>query len=986
MKGRGALVLTRSKNSVAHFAHSMGRELRIPFGSLRMTSISLHDIHFSQAGKVADHLSSYVDEYAKLFDPLRANAVRLLQIGVRNGFSLEVWASYFERAVSIIGCDIDPACAALPFADPRIHVVIGEASASTVARMICTPDKLLDIVIDEGSQKSGEMVRSFARYFNQLKPGGLYILQELHSSDRESCGDGVLDPHSAVTFFGQLADVVSLEHGGDAIGRKAWLNEFSLAHGVELDEELLAQVQAVEFVNSMCIVRKKMSAGNGSGDLASAGTVMSARSSLDAVRRVSDVLPSEPTDEHQQLRQMHARLAEAKAERYRLSSRILDLETETRKLSKALSDAAEAHALQIRDFEQSTSWRVTAPMRRIKTAGLTTRAVVQRLQAAIRRPGGFRRVISRSMDMYRQSGLSGLRQLTTRELGVKPDYAEWVRRYDTLDADARAGLRARVDAMPNKPVISIVMPTYNPDPGWLEEAIGSVQSQIYPFWELCIADDASPDPRCREILRRFAARDERIKVVFRGSNGHISAASNSALEIATGQWVALMDHDDVLPEHALFWVASEINANPDARLIYSDEDKLGTDGERESPYFKPDWNIDLFYSQNMFSHLGVYETALLREVGGFRIGFEGAQDYDLVLRCMERVAPGQIRHIPKVLYHWRVHAQSTANTKDAKPYAQLAGERALNEHFVRVGIRGRVTYVGNGYHARYDLPDPAPLVSLIIPTRNAMQLVRQCVDSIEARTTYPNYEFILVDNGSDDPESLAYFETLKQRPNFRVIRDDSEFNYSKLNNLAVAAARGDVVGLINNDIEVITPDWLSEMVGIACQPGVGAVGARLWYPDHTLQHGGVVLGIGGVAGHAHKRLPKDRGGYFERAALIQSFSVVTAACLIVQKKHYLAVNGLNEAELKVAFNDVDFCLRLREAGLRNVWTPYAELFHHESATRGEDTNPEKQQRFAGEVRYMMERWGEALTHDPAYNPNLTLVHEDFSLAWPPLAR
>ena len=219
-----------------------------------------------------------------------------------------------------------------------------------------------------------------------------------------------------------------------------------------------------------------------------------------------------------------------------------------------------------------------------------------------------------------------------------------------------------------------------------------------------------------------------------------------------------------------------------------------------------------------------------------------------------------------------------------------------------------------------------------------------------------------------------------------MIRDDSEFNYSKLNNLAVAAARGDVVGLINNDIEVITPNWLSEMVSIACQPGVGAVGARLWYPDRTLQHGGVVLGIGGVAGHAHKRLPNDRGGYFERAALIQSFSVVTAACLIVQKKHYLAVNGLNEAELKVAFNDVDFCLRLREAGLRNVWTPYAELFHHESATRGEDTNPEKQQRFAGEVRYMMERWGDALTHDPAYNPNLTLVHEDFSLAWPPRDR
>lgn len=950
-----------------------------------MNSISLQDIYLLKAGNVVNRWLR-LDDYARLFEPLRADPVRLLEIGARNGVSLEVWARYFERAVSITGCYIDPACAALPSADPRIQVVLGEASTHAVARTICTPDRLLDIVIDDGSHQPGDIVRSFGLYFNQLGPGGLYIVEYLHSGGRESLGDGRVEPTSAMAFFRQLADVVSHDQWGDAIDRKAWLNEFSLAHGVELDEEFLAAVHAVEFVNSMCIVRKKKSAGIGSGHLAIAGTDTSVRSSLDAVRRANDASSSEPTDEQQQLRQMQARLAEAKAEGARLSSRILDLETETRKLSKAISDTAGAHALQIKEFEQSTSWRVTAPMRQVKTAGLRTKAVAQRLRTAIRRPGGFRRVFSRAINIYRQSGVNGLKRLTSQALGATDDYAEWVRRYDTLDADARAGLRARVDAMPNKPLISIVMPTYNPNPVWLEEAIGSVQSQIYPFWELCIADDASPDPRCREILSRFAARDDRIKVVFREKNGHISAASNSALEIATGQWVALMDHDDVLPEHALFWVANEINASPDARLIYSDEDKLGADGERESPYFKPDWNLELFYSQNMFSHLGVYETALLHEVGGFRTGFEGAQDYDLVLRCMERVESGQIRHIPKVLYHWRVHAESTANTKDAKPYAQLAGERALNEHFVRAGIRGRVTYVGNGYHARYDLPDPAPLVSLIIPTRNAMQLVRQCVDSIEARTTYPNYEFILVDNGSDDPESLAYFETLKQRPNFRVIRDDSEFNYSKLNNLAVAAARGDVVGLINNDIEVITPNWLSEMVSIACQPGVGAVGARLWYPDRTLQHGGVVLGIGGVAGHAHKRLPNDRGGYFERAALIQSFSVVTAACLIVQKKHYLAVNGLNEAELKVAFNDVDFCLRLREAGLRNVWTPYAELFHHESATRGEDTNPEKQQRFAGEVRYMMERWGDALTHDPAYNPNLTLVHEDFSLAWPPRDR
>lgn len=896
-----------------------------------MTRISLHDIHRSQAGKSADRWSLHLDEYARLFDPLRADPVRLLEIGVRNGASLEIWARYFEHAVSITGCDLDPACAALTFDDPRIHVVIGDASTRAVARMICTQDSGLDIVIDDGSHRPGDVARAFGLYFAQLRPGGLYIVESLPAS--------------------------------------------GLAHGTDLDEEVLAQVHSVEFVNSMCIVRKGMAAN-----------INSEPSPLGEIRRASDAPPSDAMDEPQQVRHMKVRLAEATARSHRLASRVRGLETEVGKLSKACADATQAHAVRINEFEQSTSWRVTAPMRRIKTVGLTTKASAQRVQTVIRRHGGIWPAFRRALDIYRESGAGGLKRSTSDALGSTQNYAEWVRRYDTLDAEARSRLRTRVDAMTNTPLISVVMPTYNPNPVWLEEAIESVRSQIYPFWELCIADDASPDPKCREILSRFAAMDERIKVVFRETNGHISAASNSAVDIAMGQWVALMDHDDVLSEQALFHVADAINAHPDARLIYSDEDKIDADGVRTGPYFKPDWNQDLFYSQNMFSHLGVFQTALLREVGGFRTGFEGAQDYDLVLRCLERVQSAQIRHIPKVLYHWRVHAESTASSTDAKPYAQLAGERALNEHFVRAGIRGHVTYAGNGYHAHYDLPEPAPLVSLIIPTRNAMHLVRQCVDSIEALTTYPSYEVILVDNGSDDPEALSYFETLKQRPNFRVIRDDNEFNYSKLNNLAVAAARGDVVGLINNDIEVISPDWLTEMVGLACQPGVGAVGARLWYPDHTLQHGGVVLGIGGVAGHAHKRLAIDQGGYFERAALIQSFSAVTAACLIVQKKHYVAVNGLNEAELKVAFNDVDFCLRLREAGLRNVWTPYAELFHHESATRGEDTNPEKQQRFSGEVRYMIERWGDALTRDPAYNPNLTLDHEDFSLAWPPLNR
>ena len=528
-------------------------------------------------------------------------------------------------------------------------------------------------------------------------------------------------------------------------------------------------------------------------------------------------------------------------------------------------------------------------------------------------------------------------------------------------------------------------PTGNSDcePAWLVEAIESVRNQIYPHWELCIADDASTRPEIRPLLQRFATQDDRIRVVFREQNGHISAASNSALQQVTSEWVALLDHDDLLAPHALYWVAKEIIRRPDARLIYSDEDKIDVRGKRHDPYFKTDINVDLLYSHNMICHLGVYQKRLIDQVGGFRVGFEGAQDYDLALRCLEQIGTESIAHIPRVLYHWRVHQSSTAASGDAKPYAVLAGERALNEHFERQGVDGTVEAVPYGYRAHYHLPERRPLVSLIIPTRNGVKLLKQCIESIVQKTVYGPYEIIVIDNGSDEQATLAYLQSLNGVENIRVIRDDRPFNYSALNNMAVSVANGQLVGLVNNDIEVISESWLDEMVSLAIQPGVGAVGAKLLYPDGRIQHAGVIVGIGGVAGHAHKLFSRESYGYFSRCAVISSFSAVTAACLIVRKAVYEEVGGLNERDLAVAFNDVDFCLRVRDAGYRNVWTPYAEMFHHESATRGSEDNPEKVARFNREVHYMLTRWNGALTNDPAYSPNLTLEYEDFSFAWPP---
>jgi GT2 family glycosyltransferase len=996
---------------------------------------TIEQLYREHSGKVSDKWSQYLGTYERLFADYRDRPVRLLEIGIQNGGSLEIWAKYFPNAQCLIGCDIDPLCNLLRYEDPRISVIVGDAGEPRTRSAVLTLSERFDLVIDDGSHRSGDIVKAFAGYFPALVDGGLFVAEDLHCSYYRDWEGGLFDPHSSIAFFKRLADVVNHEHWGVPRSRASLLEGFVGAYGAAMTEDLLATIHSVEFVNSVCVIRKLPAALNVLGPRVIAGHIEQVVPGHPGLQGSAHVGPDEsgnpwstravppeesivPTETALQaaragleaaaaeLGRERAALAATRGQLGAMTQRAVGLDAEVLALKRSVADSArhaatmteraDASAREVAALRSSTSWRLTAPLRALVLGLRRIGRVAGSARAAVEFSGGVGPALMRMVRVVRKDGVDGLRRgvyiagrlrESPQGAGLAPDpialdYAEWVRQNDTPDEAARASMRAAIDAMTDAPVISIVMPTYNPDAKWFRRAVDSVLAQSYPHWELCIADDASTAPGARELVRSVAALDPRIKVVFREANGHISEASNSALALATGRWVGLLDHDDELAEHALYCTARAIAEHPAARLIYSDEDKVDEQGRRHDPYFKPDWNPDLFLSHNLFCHFGVYEHALLREVGGFRRGFEGAQDYDLVLRCIERVPAEAIVHVPRVLYHWRVHPASTASGSAAKPYADDAGRRAIDEHLSRRGLRAQAERTPLGYRVRYALPEQPPLVTVIVPTRNGADLVRQCLDSVRAKTTYPNYEILLVDNGSDDPEALAYFETLAAE-GVRIRRDDGPFNYSALNNRAVAEARGTIVALLNNDIEVIAPEWMSEMVSHALRPEIGAVGAKLLYPDDTIQHAGVLLGTGGVAGHAFHGQPRDAHGYFGRLGLIANYSAVTAACLFVRKEVFEQVGGLDEEGLKIAFNDIDFCIKVREAGYRNLYTPYAELYHFESKSRGLEDTPAKQARFSGEVACMKARWGRHLVDDPAYNPNLNLERGDFTLSWPP---
>lgn len=586
--------------------------------------------------------------------------------------------------------------------------------------------------------------------------------------------------------------------------------------------------------------------------------------------------------------------------------------------------------------------------------------------------------VHKGISYLKRNGIkSTIQRVKIEKIRNQSSYPSWLERNEHFDFEQ---INAEIAGFHYQPKISIAMPVYNVEEKWLRRCIDSILIQAYSNWELCMADDASTDPKVRELLTEYSNSDERIKVVFRPENGHISEATNSALTLATGEFVALLDNDDELSRIAFYEVVKALNENPELDLIYSDEDKIDMEGNRSDPSFKPDWSPDLLLGTNYISHLGVYRRTILEEIGGFRKGYEGSQDYDLVLRFTEKTTSERIKHISKVLYHWRMLPTSTAVDQSSKGYAFEAGLRAVQDALVRRGIKGHATHGrANGLYDVYYEIESEELVSIIIPTKNGYKDVKRCVSSIIEKTTYPNYEIIIADNGSTDEKMKELYDSFKQKLNerFRVVVIDIPFNFSKINNIAAKDAKGKYLLFLNNDTEVINADWLKLMVSFAQQERIGCVGAKLLYPNNTIQHAGVILGLGGIAGHGHYGYPHGDLGYFGKLALNVDYLAVTAACLLMRKQDFEAVSGFDE-DFTVAFNDVDLCLKVKQLGRDNVWLHEAELYHFESQTRGYDDKGKKKKRFEKEKAMMEHKWSNLIEDDPFYNPNLTREIPNFS--------
>lgn len=587
-----------------------------------------------------------------------------------------------------------------------------------------------------------------------------------------------------------------------------------------------------------------------------------------------------------------------------------------------------------------------------------------------------------NLECLRKKGIRGFLKYVDAKAGiVTGDYEQWLMRHK---AGRKELMVQRKTHFPYEPKISIVIPLYNTPLPYLKEAVDSIVKQTYKNWQLCLADGSTGDELTSYIHKHYG-RDPRICYKKLEKNGGISENTNAAVKMADGDYILLADHDDVVAPDALFHIVKAINesiqkGDRPADALYTDEDKISMDGAHYfEPNFKPDYNLFRLRENNYICHIFVVKKELLKQVGLFSSDYDGAQDYDLILRCCEKAE--NIVHIPRVLYHWRCHMESTAADPASKAYAYEAGKRALEAHYKRVGIQAEVEMTKRpGWYRSQVKIKGQPLISIIIPNKDHVKDLELCLSSIDKKSTYRNFEVLVVENNSNHPETFEYYEKMTQKYSFvRLLTWKEGFNFSAINNFAAAQANGEYFLFLNNDVEVLTPNWIQEMLMLCQQKDVGAAGAKLFYPDDTIQHAGVVIGLGGIAGHIFCRASGSADGYMGRLVSVQEYSAVTAACMLVKKEDFLLVDGF-DPEFVVAFNDIDFCMKLGQHKKKVVFTPYAQLYHYESKSRGMEDTPEKQLRFKKETLLFEKKWEKELAKgDPYYSPNLSVTEGDCSL-------
>lgn len=555
-------------------------------------------------------------------------------------------------------------------------------------------------------------------------------------------------------------------------------------------------------------------------------------------------------------------------------------------------------------------------------------------------------------------------------------YGPW---YEAYVPDEAALEKQRHHHFEYSPLISVAVPAYRTPEKFLAQMIDSLLAQTYGNWELCIANGSPEDSAMKKVLEEYTKKDSRIRVSELTENKGIAGNTNAALEMAQGEFVGLLDHDDLLAPNALYEIVRALDEDRNLDAVYTDEDKVTTElDEHFQPHLKPDFNLDLLRSNNYICHFFVVRRSIVQKVGGFCQEFDGAQDHDFIFRCIETAE--KVGHIPEILYHWRIHKASTADNPASKMYAFDAGKRAIEAHLKRTGTEGIVSHTPDLGFFRVKYPvQGQPLVSVIIPNKDEKETLKACIDSIREKTEYPNYEIIIVENNSTTDEIFQYYKELSQDPRIRLLRWKKEFNYSAINNYGVRHANGEYLLFLNNDVTVITPGWIKELLGVCQRPEVGAAGVKLIYPDNTIQHAGCVIGLGGIAGHMFVDMPANRTGYLHKASILQDMSAVTAACMMMKRTAFEEAGGFTE-KLSVAFNDVDLCLKVRKNHKLIVYDPYVQLYHMESKTRGAEDNKEKVRRFQEEIEYMRCQWIDILKKgDPYYNKNLSLTKWNYSL-------